>query len=71
MREGRDGVGQRRINWWTVWSVLLRLCGLAIVLRKAFSADPTADPILYLVACSMMGVSLTLPADRRRKGDDE
>jgi hypothetical protein len=61
-------------RWWQSggpWKGLLRAVGLGIVINEALSARPGERPILYLVACAMMGVTVTIPADRRRKNGDD
>lgn len=55
------------IRWGTAWTATLRGGGLFIVIHEALSSSPTERPVLYIVACAMMGVTLTIPADKRRR----
>lgn len=59
-----------RIRWDTIWKMVLRGVGLSIIVHESLSAAPGERPFLYLVACAMMGVTVTIPADKRRKNGD-
>lgn len=56
-----------RFRWSSLWTVTLRAGGLFIILHEALSSSPTERPVLYIVACAMMGVTLTIPADKKRR----
>lgn len=55
------------ILWSNLWTITLRVGGLFIILHEALSSAPTERPVLYIVACAMMGVTLTIPADKKRR----
>lgn len=56
-------------KWAGLWTALLRVGGLFIILHEALSSQPTERPVLYIVACAMMGVTLTIPADKKRRDE--
>lgn len=53
-----------------LWPWLLRLGGFAIALTVAINPQPDDWPRIVL-AGAMMGLSITIPADRSRSRDEE
>lgn len=59
-----------RVPWGMAWKVLLRVSGLFIILHEALSSAPDERPFLYVVAAAMMGITVTIPADKKRRNGD-
>lgn len=59
------------IKWGALWTAALRLGGLFVIINEALSENPAERPVLYIAALAMMGISITVPADKKRQGKDE
>lgn len=54
-----------------LWTAALRIGGLFILIHEALSPNPIERPVLYIAALAMMGISITVPVDRKRQGRDD
>jgi hypothetical protein len=62
----------KNFRWDALWKATLRLAGLAIILNEAvLSEAPGERPFLYVAALAMMGITVTIPADQKRRNGDQ